>query len=72
MRKKGCLWILIITVLLWILIILIIGCRVQSPKQRGFVLTPDGWALKDTLTTSEKKLFREWHKLEKQKITKPN
>ena len=65
MKIHGCLWGMIVSIILWIIIILLIGCRVQSPKKRGFILTPDGWALKDTLTTSEKKMYREWHKEQK-------
>ena len=51
-----------------ILIIVLFGCRVQSPKKKGFILTPEGLALKDTLTTSEKKMYREWHKERKKDL----
>ena len=51
-----------------IILIFILGCRVQSPKQRGYMLTPTGWALKDTLTSSEKKDFRLWLKAQKQEL----
>lgn len=51
-----------------LLIISMCGCRVQVPKKKAHILTPIGFVHKHRLTTEEKKMLKQWRRLEVKKF----
>ena len=63
LKLSGCLTAMIISIIIWILLILLVGCTSQKvivPKKKDYVLTPNGWIHKNLMTSSEKKTNKEW------------